>query len=330
MGETVAGTNKILKSGQILFKAGDQSDGMYLIRKGELQVYLEQNGHETLLAKVGSGGLIGEMALFDNSLRSASVKAISECEVTHISLEDFAKLMKQIPKWFVSLMSALSGRLRSTNERLQKLESGSNTGNSLALNSHTLARYLNLLLIIWAKDGVKEGKEQVLGKAHIEHALIEIFAEDAERVRKMFEILSEHKITTSRQDQRRQIVLVASNRSVLQQLPIFLQKFRKAHYQLASFPDSALNLLRTLEKMMLASPYETLTIALQDLEKEAAIAGYSTETWLSDIELFKTSWEEVKSVRAASGPGLKTNKKDISTFVRLHELLAAFHKAKLL
>ena len=103
---------------------------MYLVRKGELRVYLEQNGKEVTLVTIGDGGMIGEMALFDQQPRSASVKATKDTEVaTLISLIDFEKLMKQIPKWFVGLMIALSGRLRQTNERLQKLEAGiSSTG----------------------------------------------------------------------------------------------------------------------------------------------------------------------------------------------------------
>lgn len=325
----MAGTNRILKAGQLLFKAGDKSDGMYLIRKGELQVFLEQNGHETLLAKIGPGGLIGEMALFDNSVRSASVKAISDCEVTHISSNDFAKLMRQIPKWFVSLMSALSGRLRATNERLQKLENSQN-GGSLGANIHTLTRQLNLLLLVWAKDGTKDGKDQVVAKKLVEQILIETFAEDVERVSKIFEILSEHKIIGMRYDQHKQLVLFANNRSLLQQSPRFLQQFHKAHRDIACLPDSALQLLRLLEQMMNAAPYESLTIPLRDLEKEGAIAGLATETWASDLGFFKNAWDEVKTVKASSGLGLKTTKKDISHFVRLNELLASFHKAQLI
>ena len=96
-GVGVAGANKICKPGQVLFKSGDASDGMYIIRKGELRVYLEQDGKEVVLATIGDGGMIGEMALFDRQPRSASVKATKETEVTHITVGDFEKLMKQIP-----------------------------------------------------------------------------------------------------------------------------------------------------------------------------------------------------------------------------------------
>ncbi len=81
----MAGTNKVLKEGQVLFKAGDKPDGMYLIRKGELRVYLEQDGKEVSLASIGEAGMIGEMGLFDAQPRSASVKATKETVVKHIS-----------------------------------------------------------------------------------------------------------------------------------------------------------------------------------------------------------------------------------------------------
>ena len=123
----MAGTNKSLKAGAVVFKAGDSADGMYLVRKGELVVYFEQGGKEVILARIPEGGMVGEMALFDRMPRSASVKASMDAEITHISLDDFGKLMRQIPKWFVGLMSALSGRLRVTNDRLKVIEAAGGT-----------------------------------------------------------------------------------------------------------------------------------------------------------------------------------------------------------
>jgi hypothetical protein len=329
----VAGSNKVLKEGQILFKAGDKSDGMYLIRKGELRVFLEQNGKEVMLASIGAGGMIGEMALFDNSPRSASVKAATECEITQISTEDFAKLMKQIPKWFVSLMAALSGRLRQTNERLQKLEAGGGAaaaaGGAKGKPYQVLLRQLNLLVLLWAKDAVKEGKDHVLPKAPVEKVLIETFGEDAEKVKMMFEVLAKHKVLLTRPDQYKNMAFVAPNRALLNSLPAFIQAFLKTSGGKPCLPEAALNLLRVLERMAQASPYDSLTVAVSDLEKEGARDGLQTGSWRADVDLFKAGFEEVKAVKASNGMGLKTTRKDIGNFVRMHELLAAFYKANL-
>ena len=76
----MAGKNKILKKGQVLFKEGAESDGMYVIRKGQILIYLEKGEVEVKLATITAGAMLGEMALFDKKPRSASAKAIEECE----------------------------------------------------------------------------------------------------------------------------------------------------------------------------------------------------------------------------------------------------------
>ncbi|NRA47250.1 MAG: cyclic nucleotide-binding domain-containing protein, partial [Oligoflexales bacterium] len=46
-----------MQAGQVLFNEGDKSDGMFLLRAGELLVYLEKDGEEIELAKIAPGGV---------------------------------------------------------------------------------------------------------------------------------------------------------------------------------------------------------------------------------------------------------------------------------
>ena len=155
------GKNIVFNPGQILFNKGDKSDGMFILRSGELTVFLEeQNGEDIELAKVGPGGMIGEMALFDSKPRSASVKASEKSEVTHITLKDFEKLMKQIPRWFTALMITLSSRLRTTNERVQeltdKLENLSPNNSGKLKKALEILRHINE---VWQAKGEKVGED---------------------------------------------------------------------------------------------------------------------------------------------------------------------------
>jgi CRP/FNR family transcriptional regulator, cyclic AMP receptor protein len=186
----VAGSNIVYKEGQVVFKQGEPADGMYLIRKGELKVYLEKDGNEVQLASVGSGGMIGEMAFFDQKPRSASVKATKEAEVTKITPDDFAKLMKQIPKWFVSIMSSLSTRLRETNERLQKVENKQAGAKSPYEDVQKILHVLNLLM----KDATKEGKYWALNRNETEDLLTKIFFLQKTFVTTMFDAMIEQKL----------------------------------------------------------------------------------------------------------------------------------------
>jgi hypothetical protein len=125
------------------------------------------------------------------------------------------------------------------------------------------------------------------------------------------------------------MAFVAPNRALLNSLPAFIQAFLKTSGGKPCLPEAALNLLRVLERMAQASPYDSLTVAVSDLEKEGARDGLQTGSWRADVDLFKAGFEEVKAVKASNGMGLKTTRKDIGNFVRMHELLAAFYKANL-
>lgn len=325
----MAGTNKVVKEGQVLFKAGDKSDGMYLIRRGELRVYLEQDGKEVSLATIGEGGMIGEMALFDNQPRSASVKASKESEITLISNDDFGKLMKQIPKWFVGLMQALSSRLRQTNERLKKLESAGSGAPGKGKPFQSVVRSLNILMLLWHKDGEKEGKDWTLQKMATEKMMIELFSEDPDKLKALLEVLVKEKLLSTKQDSYKNVVLSMSNRGVLNALATFISAYMKTNPAKPCLPDGAIAMVRGLERLTMSSPYDTLTVSIDDLEKEGKRDGATTTDWKELIKLFTNIGEEVKLVKTSTGPGLRTTKKDVQSFLKYHEVIAAMYKANL-
>jgi CRP/FNR family cyclic AMP-dependent transcriptional regulator len=73
-----------LKQGELLFKEGDPSDSMYVVKKGRVSVFKLKGTQEVELAEVGPGQMIGEMAFFDRKPRSASIKATSDTEIIEL------------------------------------------------------------------------------------------------------------------------------------------------------------------------------------------------------------------------------------------------------
>ena len=324
----MAGHNKVLKEGTVLFKAGDESDGMYVIRKGELRVYLEQDGKEVSLATIPAGGMIGEMALFDRKPRSASVKAVATTEVTHISTDDFNRLMKQIPKWFVGLMAALSSRLRDTNARLQRIEQG-NKGPSKPYDN--VLRVLNILLLLWHKDGEKEGKEWIIQRDPVIKTLVDVFGEDKEQVKIAFEVLVKQQFLSTRRDSYNNVVFCTRERGILNQFVAFLQEFVKNNPKKnpMCLPDEALAMLEVMEVIAGQSPYDSLSASLDDIIREGKRQGVITATWKDALPHFKTGGEGVKLVKTSGGIGLKTSKKEIASYTKYHKCIAALYKANL-
>jgi CRP/FNR family transcriptional regulator len=109
------------EGGEVVFREGDESDTCYIVRSGQARaVRGHTDGRTITLANFGSGDIFGELAMFDNERRSATVEAIEKTEVIAILGGDMRRLMRQHPDIAVKLVSALGRRLRETNERLAR------------------------------------------------------------------------------------------------------------------------------------------------------------------------------------------------------------------
>jgi CRP/FNR family cyclic AMP-dependent transcriptional regulator len=107
--------------GEVVFRERDQSNTCYVVRAGRARAVREHtDGRLITLAHFGPGDIFGELAMFDNERRSATVEALEPTEVTAILAGDMRRLMREHPDIAVKLLSALARRLRETNERLTR------------------------------------------------------------------------------------------------------------------------------------------------------------------------------------------------------------------
>ncbi len=110
----------ILQTGEHLFLEGDQSDAIYILKSGELQVYKKIDGQQVELALINQQQMLGEMALIDHSLRSASIIATATSQVLKLHLGDIEKYIEEQPFWMRMLVHTLSTRVRESNQKLLK------------------------------------------------------------------------------------------------------------------------------------------------------------------------------------------------------------------
>ncbi|MFH1811550.1 MAG: ATPase, T2SS/T4P/T4SS family [Pseudomonadota bacterium] len=118
-------TRRSLKSGEVLFNAGDVGDAMYLIHSGMVSVYLSDRnlGLTYELAKLGAGQAFGEMALVTGEPRSASVRAIDDANLLQLSRDVFFKLVNAAPQVALTIAQVLAKRLDQHN-KAQGIEFG--------------------------------------------------------------------------------------------------------------------------------------------------------------------------------------------------------------
>ena len=115
----VAARPRDLKVGEVLFAAGDDGDGCYLLDRGLLKVTVTSSlGEERIIAILGPGAVVGELSMIDERPRSASVVALNDCLLRFTSREAFAKFMATHPEAYQALVAILAFRLRQADEGL--------------------------------------------------------------------------------------------------------------------------------------------------------------------------------------------------------------------
>ena len=108
-------------SGQVIFREGDASDTCYVVASGHARAVREHGDGRTIaLAHFGPGDIFGELAMFDDERRSATVETLDEVEVVAILGQDMRRLLKEHPDISAKLVIALGRRLREANERLAR------------------------------------------------------------------------------------------------------------------------------------------------------------------------------------------------------------------
>ena len=104
-----------------VFHEGDRSDACYIVRSGDLRVTREHpDGRAIALATLGPGDIFGELAMLDGEARSASVEALSPCELLALPAGDVRRMLQSSSEITVKLVVALTRRLREANERIAR------------------------------------------------------------------------------------------------------------------------------------------------------------------------------------------------------------------
>jgi CRP/FNR family transcriptional regulator, cyclic AMP receptor protein len=116
---------KTYPAGSAIFKEGDPSDRMFVIRDGAVRVTKNVSGVEETLVNIVDGNFIGEMGLLEESPRSASVFAISNVEMLELYRVNLLQLIKSNPvigvKIMFNLAKILSQRIRQSGDKIKDL-----------------------------------------------------------------------------------------------------------------------------------------------------------------------------------------------------------------
>jgi CRP/FNR family transcriptional regulator len=105
--------------GEAVFHEGDEGETCYVVRGGHARaIRTHPDGRTIALASFGPGEMFGELAMFDQERRSATVEAVDRLDALAVLGPDMRRLLHEYPHIAIKLVSSLSRRLRAANERL--------------------------------------------------------------------------------------------------------------------------------------------------------------------------------------------------------------------
>jgi CRP/FNR family transcriptional regulator len=108
-------------AGEVVFREGDESSTCYIVRNGRARAVREHpDGRSITLANFGPGDIFGELAMFDDERRSATIETLEDTEAIAILGGDMRRLLSEHAEIAVKLLASLGRRLRETNERLAR------------------------------------------------------------------------------------------------------------------------------------------------------------------------------------------------------------------
>lgn len=119
---TQRATTRTYPKGAIIVSEGDEGSSLFVIQSGSVKAFLsDENGKEVVLSTQGPGEYFGEMALFDDEPRSASVMALEPCKLLIISKAQLREAMKDDPEIAFALLKGLARRGRALTENVRTL-----------------------------------------------------------------------------------------------------------------------------------------------------------------------------------------------------------------
>lgn len=95
---------------------------MYIVQEGQVEVFVEKEGQEIRLELLGEGEIIGEMAIFENEVRSATVRASGQARLLTVDKRNFLRRVHEDPSLAYRIVQSMSHRIREMNKEVARLK----------------------------------------------------------------------------------------------------------------------------------------------------------------------------------------------------------------
>ncbi len=108
--------------GEIVCRQGETGNCMYVVQSGRLTVLREDGDKEVVVGELKTGDVFGEMAVFDQQPRSATVRAKGQARVLTLDKRAFLRRVHEDPSLAFRILHQMTERIRRLNDELSLLK----------------------------------------------------------------------------------------------------------------------------------------------------------------------------------------------------------------
>lgn len=110
------------KKGETIYRAGDESDSLYIVSSGKIRIYrLSESGKEQLQRILLPGDFTGELALFRQSVHESYGEAMMDTDICMITRDDLRKFLLKYPSISIHIMEEFSNRLGASERQAARV-----------------------------------------------------------------------------------------------------------------------------------------------------------------------------------------------------------------
>lgn len=110
------------KKGENIYRAGDQSDSLYIVSQGRVRIYrLSEAGKEQLLRILHPGEFTGELALFSEERHEAHADAMEDTSICLVKRADLTSILLKYPSIALKVLTEFSRRLEQSEKQTTRL-----------------------------------------------------------------------------------------------------------------------------------------------------------------------------------------------------------------
>jgi CRP-like cAMP-binding protein len=108
----LAALGKVYQDGEVVCRQGERGEVLFVVQEGELEIVREEAGKETVLRIAGKHEIVGEMAVFERVVRSATVRARGAARVLTLDKRNFMRRLNEDPTLAFRLIETMARRVR--------------------------------------------------------------------------------------------------------------------------------------------------------------------------------------------------------------------------